>query len=173
MPNDVGSSTAPADQARTTEVVGLFETRDAFDNGVAALLDAGIDRSDLSVLASHAPLASLGKRPAPPRDDALTALTGELTYLFPLTTAGLLAIVGGPITAELAALVAAGVGGLAVKDYIAEVTSHPETRDFTRALEEGGVILWVRIPDEAAGKAVADLLEQSNAKNVHIIVRDI
>ncbi len=34
---------------------------------------------------------------------------GELKYAFPLTTAGLIAIVGGPIEAALAALVAAGV----------------------------------------------------------------
>jgi hypothetical protein len=158
--------------SQTLEVAGLFETRDAFDGAVAALLAAGVPRSGISVLASHAPLDAAEARKRPPRDNALMALTGELTYLFPLTTAGLLAVVGGPITAELAALVAAGVGGLAVKDYIGEVTSHPETREFARALEDGGVIVWVRAADESTAGAIVQVLEQSSGKNVHLVARD-
>lgn len=152
------------------EVVGLFHTRAAFDRAVAALLDAGFAREDLSVLASHTSLEAAAAPPRP-RDDALTALVGELTYAFPLTTAGLLAIVGGPITAPLAALVAAGVGGAAIKDYLDELTSHADTDAFARALDAGGVILWVRATDEAAETSAAAALEDAGGENVHLAIR--
>ncbi|PWC95678.1 hypothetical protein [Azospirillum sp. TSO5] len=157
--------------AEVREVVALFSTRAGFDRAVEALLAAGFDRADLSVLASHASLDAADPK-GKPRDEALTGLVGELKYAFPLTTAGLIAIVGGPIEAALAALVAAGVGGAAIKDYLDELTSHPKPDEFTRALEAGGVILWVRIdtPDEEAQAAA--LLEREGGVNVHVSVRE-
>jgi hypothetical protein len=157
--------------AEVREVVALFSTRAGFDRAVEALLAAGFDRADLSVLASHASLDAADPK-GKPRDEALTGLVGELKYAFPLTTAGLIAIVGGPIEAALAALVAAGVGGAANKDYLDEQTSHPKPHEFTRALEAGGVILWVRIdtPDQEAQAAA--LLEREGGVNVHVSVRE-
>ncbi|QCG98443.1 hypothetical protein E6C67_32835 [Azospirillum sp. TSA2s] len=157
--------------AEVREVVALFSTRAGFDRAVEALLAAGFDRADLSVLASHASLDAADPK-GKPRDEALTGLVGELKYAFPLTTAGLIAIVGGPIEAALAALVAAGVGGAAIKDYLDELTSHPKPDEFTRALEAGGVILWVRIdtPDQEAQAAA--LLEREGGVNVHVSVRE-
>nr|WP_295829888.1 hypothetical protein [uncultured Azospirillum sp.] len=157
--------------AEVREVVALFSTRAGFDRAVEALLAAGYDRADLSVLASHTSLEAADPKYRP-RDEALTGLVGELKYAFPLTTAGLIAIVGGPIEAALAALVAAGVGGAAIKDYLDELTSHPKPDEFTRALEAGGVILWVRIdtPDQKA-QATA-LLEREGGANVHVSVRE-
>ncbi|MFS2009893.1 hypothetical protein ACCD06_08485 [Azospirillum sp. CT11-132] len=157
--------------AEVREVVALFSTRAGFDRAVEALLAAGYDRADLSVLASHASLDAADPK-GKPRDEALTGLVGELKYAFPLTTAGLIAIVGGPIEAALAALVAAGVGGAAIKDYLDELTSHPKPDEFTRALEAGGVILWVRIdtPDQEA--QAASLLEREGGVNVHVSVRE-
>jgi hypothetical protein len=157
--------------AEVREVVALFSTRAGFDRAVEALLAAGFDRADLSVLASHASLEAADPK-GKPRDEALTGLVGELKYAFPLTTAGLIAIVGGPIEAALAALVAAGVGGAAIKDYLDELTSHPKPDEFTRALEAGGVILWVRIdtPDQEAQAAA--LLEREGGVNVHVSVRE-
>lgn len=153
------------------EVVGLFEARPPFDRAVAELLAAGFERTDLSVLSSHQSLDAAG-RPPRPRDEALTALLGELSYAFPLATAGLIAIVGGPITDAVAALIAAGVGGAAIKEYLSEVTAHPHTDEFARALEAGGVILWVMIDDDAAkAERARALLEREGARNVHIAER--
>lgn len=154
------------------EVVALFETRAAFDRAVDSLLAAGFERDDLSVLASHTSLEAADKRPPAPRDDALTGLVGELKYAFPLTTAGLLAIVGGPIAAPLAALVAAGLSGVAIKDYLDELTSHPNTDDFSRALEAGGVILWVSVGDAAREAEATRILEQTGGQNVHLSERE-
>ena len=160
-----------AETNRVREIVALFDSRAGFDRAVASLLRAGFDRTDLSVLSSHQSIDAAG-RPGKPRDEALTALLGELNYAFPLTTAGLIAIVGGPITAPIAALVAAGVGGAAVKEYLDEVTSHPQTDEFARALEAGGVILWVCIGDDSAKEDKArEALIVSGGRNVHVAER--
>ena len=138
-----------AQNKKVREIVALFENRVDFDRAVAALIRAGFERADLSVLSSHQSIDAAGRK-GKPYDEALTGLLGELNYAFPLTTAGLIAIVGGPIAGPIAALVAAGVGGAAVKEYLDEVTSHPQTDEFARALEAGGVILWVCIGDDPA-----------------------
>ncbi|WP_448191772.1 hypothetical protein [Azospirillum sp. sgz301742] len=161
-----------ANQGEVREVVALFETREAFDRAVNALLASGFAREDLSVLASHTSLEASEKRPATPRDEALTGLVGELKYAFPLTTAGLIAIVGGPIAASVAALVAAGLSGIAIKDYLDELTSHPETDEFARALEAGGVILWVRADSPTAELDASAVLTREGGKNVHVAVRE-
>ena len=154
------------------EVVALFETRESFDRAVAALLAAGFAREDLSVLASHTSLEAAERRPPTPRDEALTGLVGELKYAFPLTTAGLIAIVGGPITATVAALVAASIGGIAIKDYLDELTSHPDSSEFARALEAGGVILWVRVDNAKAEAEAGTILSREGGKNVHLVARE-
>ncbi len=161
-----------ANPGEVREVVALFETRESFDRTVNALLTTGFAREDLSVLASHTSLEAAEKQPSTPRDDALTGLVGELKYAFPLTTAGLIAIVGGPITATVAALVAAGIGGIAIKDYLDELTSHPETDEFARALEAGGVILWVRVDNVREELDATAILAREGGMNVHLAVRE-
>ena len=154
------------------EVVALFKSRGEFDKAVAALLEGGFDRDDLSVLASHTSLEAADQGPQTPADEALTGLVGELKYAFPLTTAGLLAIVGGPIAAPLAAIVAAGLGGVAIKDYLDELTSHPDTDEFSRALEAGGVILWVRTAEVKDEVEAAEILGCNGGANIHLSVRE-
>ena len=164
-------TTQDAAPAEVREVVALFSTRAGFDRAVETLLAAGFDRADLSILASHTSLEAADPK-GQPRDEALTGLVGELKYAFPLTTAGLLAIVGGPIAAPLAAVVAAGLGGIAIKDYLDELTSHPDTDEFSRALEAGGVILWVRVPDRSAEIRASSILDREGGRNVHLAVRE-
>lgn len=152
------------------EMVALFPDRASFDAAVRSLLTAGFRREDISVLASHDSLEAAG-HPAAPRDEALTALLGEFKYAFPLATAGLIAIVGGPITAPLAAMVAAGVGGVAAKEYLDAVTDHPHTHEFANALEAGGVILWVRTDSRNAESRAGLLLAEAGGLNVHPVER--
>lgn len=150
------------------EVVGLFETRHAFDNAVEALLTAGVPRTAISVLATHTSIEASEPNPAAPQDDALAALVGELTYAFPLESAGLLTVVGGPITGTIGALMAAGIGGMAFKEYLDELTSHPDADAFAKALEDGGLVVWVQVDDEKEESRVADILTDEGAINIHL-----
>lgn len=150
------------------EVVGLLAGRESFDRAVDALLRAGFERPDLSVLASHESLEAAG-RPGKPWREALLALVGELKYEGPLVASGAIFLAGGPVAATVAGLIGAAVGGAALKDLLGEVTAHPHTADFARALDAGSVILWVRAADaERSGRACA-ILRENGAENVHVV----
>lgn len=154
------------------EVVGLFRDRETFEAAVAALLGAGFDRTDLSVLASHESLEVAGK-PAKPWRDVLTALVGDLKYEGPLVASGLIFLAGGPVAATLAAVAGATVGGMAAKEFLEEVTAQPHTADFARSLEAGGVILWVRADAEAQRARATDILSGHGGQNVHVSERSL
>jgi hypothetical protein len=150
-----------------TEVVGLFRDRASFEAAVEALLGAGFERADLSVLASHESLDAAGK-PGKPWRDVLTALVGDLKYEGPLVASGLIFLAAGPVTATLAAVAGAAVGGMAAKEFLEEVTAQPHTDDFARSLEAGGVILWVCAESEDRQELAVTLLTRHGGQNVHV-----
>ncbi|HIJ61061.1 MAG TPA: hypothetical protein HPQ04_00060 [Rhodospirillaceae bacterium] len=149
-----------------SEVVGIFSTRRDFDCAVQSLLAAGFQRSDISVLASHDSIDAAQTAVAGWKE-RLVALVGELKYEGPLITAGLIALATGPVGAAIAALIAAGVGGAAVKEFLDEVTAKPHSEDFVRALEAGSLLLWVDIADPARRPQAIDILTAAGGANVH------
>jgi hypothetical protein len=153
-----------------TEVVGLFRDRASFGAAVDALLAAGFERADLSVLASHESLEAAGT-PGKPWRDVLTALVGDLKYEGPLVASGLIFLAGGPVTATLAAVAAAAVGGMAAKEFLEEATAQPHTEDFARSLEAGGVILWVCAETDERRERASAILAAHGGQNVHVSER--
>ena len=156
--------------AALREVVGTFADRGHFEAAIGALLATGIDRSRLSVLSSHDSLEVAGGKAQKWRD-GLTALVGEMKYEGPLVAAGLIALAAGPVGAVIAGLVAAGVGGVALKELLDEVASIPDSGDFARALAAGSVILWVSVETPAEEQAVKDLLAKTGGSDIHIFER--
>lgn len=154
----------------TREVVGTFSDRAHFQQAVERLVASGFARADLSVLSSHDSIDMVGREG---RDwkDVLTALVSEVKYEGPLVTAGLIALVAGPVGAAVAALVAAGVGGMAAKDFLDEISAIPDSEDFVRALAAGSVILWVLVTDREEEARARDLLSEAGAQNVHVFER--
>lgn len=148
------------------EVVGIFSRRSDFDQAVTALLAAGFDRSDLSVLASHDSIDAASPAAQSWRN-RLIGLIGELKYEGPLVTAGLIAIAAGPVGATIAGLIAAGVGGVAVKELMDEITAHPHSAEFAEKLAAGDVLLWVFTPDQLSESRVKDVLASHGATNIH------
>jgi hypothetical protein len=155
-------------RGQDNELVGLFADREAFESAVAALLAAGFDRTDLSVLSSRESIDVAG-RPARSWKEALIALVGELKYEGPLVASGAIVLAGGPTAAALAGVIGAAVGGLAVKELLEEVTAKPHTEDFARSLAAGSVVLWVRVEDDDRATRAARLLEEHGAANVHLV----
>lgn len=152
------------------EAVASFPDRQHFRQAVSSLLAAGFDRSDLSVLASREPLAAADERAS----DAMTAsLSDELKYVAPLTVAGIILISGGPIAATVAALVGAGLGGAALKEFFDDYAAAPHREDFAAALEAGAALLWVRCADPELELRALRILEESGGKHVHIHGRPI
>lgn len=156
------------------EVVGTFADRTHFEAAVSALLAEGFGRDKLSVLTSHDSLdAAEGPAGAKARKwrDGLVAMVGEMKYEGPLVAAGLIALAAGPVGAVIAGLVAAGVGGVALKEVLDEVASIPDSDDFIRALAAGSVVLWVAADSAEEEAKARALLESAGGANVHIFER--
>src|SRR3954466_15088916 len=147
------------------EAVASFPDREHFRHAISALLAAGFDQTDLSVLASHQSIAV-----ADDERDKLTAagLTEELKYIGPLTIAGFALLSGGPIAATMAALVAAGLGGAALKEIFDDYTAPPHRDEYAAALNAGAVLLWVRCADPDLEARAVRILEESGGRHVHI-----
>lgn len=152
------------------EIVALFSDRPGFEKAVALLLEGGFERADLSVLSSHESLDAAGS-PGRAWDDVLTGLVGEIKYEGPLVTAGLIAVAAGPVGATIAGIIAAGVGGVALKELLDEVTARPHSEDFARSLAAGSVILWVACATEEHEENARSLLAQAGGTNIHSHVR--
>lgn len=153
--------------ATAHEVVGLFADRQTFEAAIKALIGAGFERSDLSLLSSHESLEAAGE-PGKPWQDVMNALVGELKFEAPLVASGAIFLAGGPMSAAIAGVIGAATGVIAAKEVIEGVTSTPHTEDFARSLAAGSVILWVRAETPAKEDIASTLLDDNGATNVHI-----
>lgn len=156
---------APAEQ-HTIEVIGWFDDRTSFKNAVQSLLQAGFDRTDLSVLDSHESL-SAAQSPREVFLETMSGLVREATYIGPITAAGLIAVATGPVGALISGAVGAGLTGYAVTDILREVRATPHTEAFARAAENGAILLWVRADDPDSQAHARRLLLEHGAEDVH------
>ena len=149
------------------EAVGIFKDRTSFEAAVHHLLEAGFERTDLSVLDGHESLDVAGE-PGKPWKDVLTAMVGEIKYEGSLVAAGAILLAGGPTAAVIASIIGAATAGVAAKEVLDEVTSTPDSEDFTNALAAGGLILWVSCSDETREQQAQEVLKKFDGANVHI-----
>ena len=147
------------------EAVASFPDREHFRQAVGALLAAGFEPSDLSVLASHQPLSAAEDKPG----ELLAAgLSEEIKYIGPLTIAGIILVSGGPIAATVAALVGAGLGGAALKELFDDYAAAPHREEFAAALAAGAALLWVRCADPEIELRALRILDEAGGRHVHI-----
>lgn len=165
-----GTLTVTEIHAATPEVVGTFADRAQFQTAIDQLLQAGFDRADISVLSSHQSLDAT-QPGAKSWRDVLTAVAGDIKYEGPLVVAGLIALASGPVGAAIAGLVAAGIGGAALREVLAEVAALPDPAGFERALAAGSVILWVAVADPAAEAQARQILAAAGGANIHVFNR--
>ena len=158
------------------EAVAAFGDKESLRGAVAKLTEAGFKPADLSVLASHDSLEVAGGvpgYPGKPRQNLLAGLTDEAAYLMPLTIAGIAFLSGGPVAAALAALAAAGVGGVALKELLDRVIANQHSAAVADALKSGGLLLWVRVDDPELEAPAVRLLEEAGGRNAHIHARTL
>jgi len=156
------------------EAVAAFADRDSLRAAVAALLEAEFKPTDLSVLATHESLELAGEVPAypgKPKETLLAGLTDEASFLMPLTIAGITFLSGGPVAAVLAALAAAGLGGVALKEVLDRVIANHHSAAVAQAIRAGSLLLWVRVDDPELEAPAVRLLEEAGGRNAHINAR--
>jgi hypothetical protein len=153
------------------EAVASFGDRAHFQPAVAELLAAGFEPSDLSVLAAHDSLDAAGGVAAYPKEERSwlpAVVADEVKWLAPLTVAGIVLLSGGPIAAGIAALVTAGLGGVALKEVLDRYTGGHHSEEFAAALAAGAVLLWVRCEDSHRELQATRILAAAGGRNVHI-----
>src|SRR5262249_50985403 len=150
------------------EAVGAFPDREHFCDASAALLAAGFERSDLSVLASHDSLAVAEDDAGASKGILAAGLTEEIKYIAPLTVAGIIVLSGGPIALAVAALVGAGLGGVALKELFDDYTAAHHSDNFAAALKAGAALLWVRCEDPDRELVATRILEEAGGRHVHV-----
>ena len=150
------------------EAVASFPDREHFRNAVSALLAGGFARDDLSVLASHDSLALADEAAGTPTEILRAGLSDEIKYIAPLTVAGIIVLSGGPIALTVAALVGAGLGGAALKEFFDDYSAAHHSENFAEALKAGAALLWVRCPDPETELAATRILEEAGGQHVHV-----
>lgn len=153
------------------EAVASFADLEHFQAAVAELLAVGFEPTDLSVLAAHESLDVAGSLAGYPREEhpwLPSALSEEVKWVGPLTVAGIVLLSGGPVAAGIAALVAAGLGGAALKEVLDRYTAAHHSEEFAAALAAGAVLLWVRCEDSDRELQATRILAAAGGRNVHV-----
>jgi hypothetical protein len=158
------------------EAVASFAQKSQFRTAVAQLLAAGFKPVDLSVLAHHDSLEVAGDVAGyrgNPASTLTAGLTDELNFIAPLTIAGFVLLSGGPVAAGIAALVAAGLGGAAIKEVLDYYAANAHSAEFAAALQAGAVLLWARVDDPAMEATAVRILRDAGGRNAHIHARPV
>jgi hypothetical protein len=96
-------------------------------------------------------------------------LVGGLVYVGAIASIGAVVASGGTATlALLGAMAAGGAGGGALGAVLARLLSKQHAARLETQLQRGGLLLWVRTPDEAHERRAIEVLRAHGAEDVHI-----
>jgi hypothetical protein len=159
--------------AQNKSVFGVYASREATENGLTALQNAGFASSDVSILLPE----NLGprelvtqKETKAPEGTAGAVVGGALGWLVGI---GALAIPGlgpfiaaGPIMAALAGIGAGGVVGGVVGGLVGLGIPEYEAKRYETRLRKGGILLSVHCDTSDEIKRAEQLLEQTGAEDI-------
>lgn len=170
------------------EAVGVLDHVDELESAIDELLEAGFDRSDISLLAGQKAveekLGHLYSKVSDLEDDAEVpreayvskesmgaaegALFGSLAYVGAVGAAGVVVASGGALAVVIAAAAAAGgVGGL-IGTVLASWLDLHHANYLSEQLDRGGLLLWVRTWNKDQEKRAQEILQKYSAHDVHV-----
>ena len=168
------------------EAVGVFADPVALERAVTELEMAGFDPAALSVLGSDSEIrkrVGLYRSVAEIEDDARTPRTPFVsTYkrvadetaavAFPLYIGGIVGLAavvasGGALALAIAAAIIGSSAGVSLGGLLAGAIAERHAKRIQEQLEQGGLVLWVKVDDADAEKRALNALENSGARDVH------
>jgi len=172
----------------TREAVAVFNTVETMQEAVDDLLSSGFNRADLSFLADERAIEEklghiyvrtqdLEDNPKSPSiayisnnsiGDAEGALIGTPMYIAAVTTAGIMAVAGGPLALTIASVIAAGAAGAAIGSVFAYFVGEHHAEFLQKQLDHGGLLLWVRVRDSGHEARALEVLKKHSAHDVHV-----
>jgi hypothetical protein len=175
-------------QTAIREVVAIFGSREALENAIEDLLSNGIDRTQLSMLASRetvedalgheiADTHALADDPAAPRSEPLErpdvgnvmgVAVGSPAAFAALAAAGVTAMTGGAFAGVAVAALAAGGGVGALGGWLAKSFNDEVADDFEEQIARGGILLWVALRDDAQERRAREVLSRHAKEKVRV-----
>jgi hypothetical protein len=173
--------------SQTREAVGVFSSADVLDRAVEDLLGSGFEQADISLIASDDTVESkLGHRLArsadaeddpnvprrgwtPPqaRTEGKAALSGILGYFGAVALAGVTFATGGGALAAIALGVLGGSASAAAGARLANAIDQSWAQSLQTQIAHGGILVWVRVDDEAQSERAMEILRRHGAGDVH------
>lgn len=179
---------ASENTGKVREAIGVFSEEKPIKNAIDELLRAGVERSQLGILASeHAVQAKLGdyyrrtdEKQDPEKAPAIAfvnrdsvgevgeSMGGSLYFIGTSGLAGAIvassAIIGGAMTAAAGGIIGLGLVGLVV----ASIISQSAADELQQRVEEGHILLFVRLADKAQAQQTIDILSRFSASEVKV-----
>ena len=174
------------------EIVGVFDTPAGLEAAVEQLGIAGIDRATMSVLGAERPNpeepGKAGNSAAPRSvldilDDPNTPITAFVSDVsrteargmataVPLVIAGFgaawaVAAAGGALLFAIGATVVSGAVGAGVGSLLYHTVAKHHAAAIQDQMAQGGLILWVRVEDQATQERALAVLQECNASHLH------
>lgn len=168
------------------EAVAIFGDEASLNNAIDALMQIGIRREDLSLLADsksvpgsaataedvadedfveHADYVSPDSR-----TEGLAALVAVPVYVAGAGVAAVAATGGAALIPTIAIVAGSGLAAGAVGLILARVFGRHHAERVQDRIAEGGLLLWVHLPDKERDAQVLEILHRNGASDVHVHV---
>ena len=168
------------------EVVGVFSSAEDLQDTIRDLEGTAFPRQDISVMGSRDELVeAFGEKtvnplmamdddstpreaPARPEEETIgaAALVGIPAYVGAMG----LALASGAVAfpAIIGAAIIGGIGGGSVGVVLNKLFGTRATRHIEEQIQKGGLLLWVRAPDEKRQSLAMQIMRNHNAHDVHV-----
>ncbi len=173
---------------RAREAVAVFSDPDALEAAVDALEVSGFDRAAISVLATGAKAkehvdrfygtvraaedSGRVSREAFVSRDARTegeaVVVGIPLYIGGFAGAAAVAAAGGALALAVAATIGGAAAGAGLGALLAAAMARHHTARVEEQLHQGGLALWVSVPDADAEKRARAVLDKMGAGDIHV-----
>jgi hypothetical protein len=173
-------------QEAIREAVGLFDNISSLQDAVRALENTAFPRQDISVLGNRKDIeekfgskavspAVAEDNPEAPRQSPVRteeqvigagALVGSAAYIGAVAAAIAAGAVSVPAT--IAAVALGGGSGALAGGILAKVMGDHYTQEIKEQVDKGGLLLWVRTPDEEREHIACDIMQAHGAKHVKV-----
>jgi hypothetical protein len=180
-----GSMAMTSDRAKVREAVAVFDDVSSLESAVDELRSAGFAQADISLLAAddaverklghmYQRVEELEDEPRAPRTAFVSTkklgeredrLVGSLTVLPTVLAAGTVVASAGAVAA---AIVGTALAGALLGTVFTHWMDQRHADWLQGQLDRGGILLWVRTPDEAAERKALAILTRYSAHDIHL-----
>ncbi len=162
---------------KSKHVLGAFKTVNGADTATERLVQAGIPRTDISVLVSdqaREQLATIQKHTRAAEGAAVGGIAGGIlgSLIAGLTTVAALAVPGvgvlaaGPLVAALAGAGAGAAAGGTLGGLIGLGLTEHEAKFYAKALKEHGMVVVVSTDDARTHSTARTVLDEAGALKI-------